>query len=355
MRTSSTPAPRRRRSRALGAFAALALAAPAAHAAFDNPLITPQAAAMGGASLANTADSAALFLNPAASSRLEWPEAYFMYNQLYAGLSGVGSIGQGFAAAGLPTKYGTFGLGFGDFHAAGLLEERVIGLSYSRRLFGVLDAGVTGKYLSHSYLIGSDPAAANDPVFAHGTARSAYALDAGVIATLTPAVKLGLAVRNINEPNVGLASLDRVPREIQAGLSYDVTAWALRLTADYVYRDVPSGSFSDRALPSVGLEKGFVDDRVRFRLGATPDQFSGGIGVRFGPIDFDYTFILTRGLISNNAGTQQAGLRYRFGASAAKENTREAEPAAALPPAAPVVPAAAVSPDPPMYPRERLR
>ena len=302
-----------RRLASLGAFAALALAAPSARAAFDNPLITPQAAAMGGASLANTADSAALFLNPAASARLETGEAYFMYNQLYAGLSGVGAIGQGFIAAGLPTRYGTFSAGFGDFQAAGLLQERVIGLSYSRRLFGVLDAGVTGKYLSQNYLIGSDPAAASDPVFAHGTSRGAFALDAGVIAPLGGSWKVGLAVRNINEPNVGLASVDRVPREVQAGLSYDFAPWALRLTADYVYQDIPWGTFSDRTRPSVGLEKTFVNDMVRFRVGATPDQFSGGIGVRFGPVDFDYTFILSRGLISNNAGTQQAGIRYRFG------------------------------------------
>ena len=294
------------------AFAALALAAPSAHAAFDAPVLTPQAAAMGGASLANTADSAALFLNPAASARLETAEAYFMYNQLYAGLSGVGSIGQGFAAFGVPTKYGTFSAGYGDFQAAGLLENRTIGLSYSHRLFGVLDAGVTGKYLSQNYLVGSDPAA-GDPVFANGTARSAFALDAGVIGSLTESLKAGLAVRNINEPNLGLASVDRVPRQIQAGLSYDVAPLALRVTGDYVYSDVPSGTLMNRALPSVGLQKGFVHDMIRFRVGATPDQFSGGIGVRLGPVDFDYAFILTFGLISNNGGMQQAGLRYRFG------------------------------------------
>jgi hypothetical protein len=304
------PSPALRR---FAALAALALTAPFAHAAFDTPLITPQAAAMGGASLANTADSGALFLNPAASARLESAEAYFMYNRLYAGLSGVGSIGQGFAAFGVPTKYGTFSAGYGDFQAAGLLEDRTIGVSYSRRLFGVLDFGVTGKYLSQNYLVGSDPAG-SDPVFANGTSRSAFALDAGVIAPLTGALKAGLAVRNINEPNMGLASVDRVPRQIQAGLSYDVAPYALRVTADYVYSDVPSGSLTDRSLPSVGLQKGFADNMVRFRVGASPDEFTGGIGISLGPVDFDYTFILNFGLISNNAGTQQAGLRYRFGA-----------------------------------------
>lgn len=271
---------------------------------------------MGGASLAGTGDAAALFLNPAATAGLARPEAYFMYDQLAAGLGGVGAIGQGFLAAGVPTKVGTFSAGFGDFSAAGLMQERVFGLGYSRRLFGVLDAGVTGKYLWHDYQIGSDPAASADPVFAHGTSRGAFALDAGVVAPLTDRWKAGLAVRNLNEPDVGLASVDRVPREIQAGLSYDVLPWALRLTADYVYRDVPSGTFTDRTIPSIGLQKGFVNDMVRFRVGASPNQFSGGVGVRFGSLDFDYAFILSRGLLTNNAGSQQAGIRWRFGGSA---------------------------------------
>ncbi|HEX4047740.1 MAG TPA: hypothetical protein VH309_07900 [Elusimicrobiota bacterium] len=294
-------------------MAVLALTAAPGRAAFDVPVMTPQAAAMGGASLANTADSASLFLNPAGSSRLSGPEAYFMYDQLYAGLEGVGGIGQGFAAAGVPTKFGTFSAGFADFQAAGLLEDRVLGLGYSRRLFPGLDAGVTGKYLSQSYLVGSDPAAASDPVFANGTSRSAFALDAGLIATLGDAVKAGLAVRNLNEPDLGLATVDRVPREVQAGLSYDVRPWALRLTADYLYTDAQAGTLTQRSLPSVGLQKGFAEDRVQLRLGATPDQFSGGVGIRFGPLDFDYAFILSLGLLSNNAGTQQVGIRYRFG------------------------------------------
>lgn len=303
----------RRLVRRLAALGALALAAAPARAAFDVPVMSPQAAAMGGASLANTGDSASLFLNPAGSARLRSAEAYFMYDQLYAGLPGVAPIGQGFAAAGFPTRIGTFSAGLSEFQAAGLLQDRALGLSYSRRLLDGIDAGVTGKYLSQSYLIGSDPGAASDPVFANGTSRSAFALDAGLIATLSDAVKAGLAVRNLNEPDLGLASVDRVPREIQAGLSYDVRPWDLRLTADYLYTDVQAGTLTQRSTPSVGLQKGFVGDMIRFRLGATPEQFSGGVGIRFGPVDFDYAFILSLGLLSNNAGTQQVGIRYRFG------------------------------------------
>ena len=44
------------------------------------------------------------------------------------------------------------------------------------------------KYLHHDYLVGSDPLAASDPVFANGTSKGAAAFDlglrAGVVADL---------------------------------------------------------------------------------------------------------------------------------------------------------------------------
>jgi hypothetical protein len=287
-----------------------------AQAAIGDGAVSAQSAAMGGASLANMGDSAALFLNPAAGAGLANPEAYFMYNQLYAGLSGVGSLGQGFAAFGVPTKIGAVGVGLSDFQASGLLDQKVIGVTFSRRLFGAVDFGLTGKYLHQSYLIGSDPSAASDPVFSNGTARGAFALDAGLIAHVTNDLHVGLAVRNINQPDMGLASVDRVPREIQAGLAYDLKADALRLTADYTYTSAQAGTLTDRSLPGIGLEKGLVNDRVKFRVGLTLEQISAGVGIQFGPVAFDYTFLLSRTILANNAGTHMVGIRYRFGDAA---------------------------------------
>jgi hypothetical protein len=299
--------------RAFVAAGLLAAGARDARAAFAEPPISAQAAAMGGASLSNPGDCAALFLNPAVGAGLRSPEAYFMYNQLYAGLSGVGSIGQGFAAVGVPTRVGTVQVGFNNLQASGLLEERVLGVTFARRWLDAVSAGVTGKYLHHRYLIGSDPAAAADPVFHRGTARAALALDAGLSVAVAKPLQVGLAVRNINQPDVGLAAADRVPREFQAGLAYDVAPWALRLTADYTYRDAQAGTLQDRSRPGVGLEKGYAGDKVKLRLGASLDQFSAGVGIQFGRWGLDYAILMSRTLLADSAGTHMVGLRYRFG------------------------------------------
>ena len=239
-----------------------------------------------------------------------------MYNRFHAGLSGVDAMGQGFAAVGIPLKHGALAIGYADFLASGLLEERVVGVTFARRWLDAFEAGVTGKYLHHRYVIGSDPSAAADPVFRNGASRGALALDLGLSAAVAGPLTAGLAMRNINRPDVGLESEDRVPREIQTSLSYDIKDWGLKLTADYLYRDADSGSLRERSVPGVGLEKALDEGRVKFRLGVTPDRLSGGGGVQFDRVGFDYAFILSRNLLADNAGTHMIGIRYRFGGGA---------------------------------------
>lgn len=294
----------------------LGLAPLGAQAAFDAPSISAQSAAMGGTSLARNGDSAALFLNPAALSGLKRPETYLMYNRLYAGLEGVGDIGQGFATFAIPTKLGAFGVGLSDFKASGLLEERIIGMAFARRLGSAVKAGIGVKFLHHRYLVGSDPLGAADPVFNNGASKGAPAVDIGAIASVTDALDVGLAVRNLNQPDLGLASEDLVPRELAAGVAYRVAPYALRLSADYVYRAQRSGTLRDKGRPSVGLEKSFQGQLVKVRAGFGLDQITGGIGLQAGPVVFDYAFVLSRELLTETAGNHQVGIRYRFGGNA---------------------------------------
>lgn len=296
----------------LGAALLLAAAALPARAAFQYPLTSAQSAAMGGVSVYGTPEAGGLFQNPAAAAGLERGEAYFLYNKLYAGQESA-NIGQGIMAAAVPTKLGVIGAAVANFHAAGLMDERVGSVSLSRRLFGRVHGGLALKYLHHDYLTGSDPLAAADPVFANGTSKGAASFDAGVKADLTDELSAGASVRNINSPDVGLASEDRVPREYQAGASYDVKPWGLRVSGDVLYRDNKVGTLRDRMVPAVGLEKRFEDERIRFRVGANTEQLSAGVGINVGKLGFDYAFVIARNLASDNAGTHLIGLKYRFG------------------------------------------
>lgn len=295
----------------------LALAAPAA-AAFQYVPANPHSAAMGGTIMTEQGDSATVFLNPASLSALPSIDLYFVHNRLYTGLGGVDAMQEGLFSLGapLPEGWGTVGAGLATFRATGLVQERTVALTYARR-FGRVDLGVAGKHLSHSYDAASDPLAAQDPVFRAGTSRSAVSLDLGLGAALTDSLRLGLAARNVNEPDVGLASEDKVSRELQGGLSYELSRIGLRGVVDVAYRDA---GFADgrRVLPSVGLEKALGSRKVVLRAGASILDYSAGFGVRLGRVGFDYALILRRNLLEGNAGTHSFGVRFQFGGPSAR-------------------------------------
>ena len=301
--------------RLAAAFLASALAGAApARAAFQQPILSPESAALGGASLASSHDSPSLFSNPAQLADMKQADFYFVYDQLYAGMPGVGPIAQGLISAGTPSRLGAFGLGFGVFRAAGLMEERTLALTYARALSERISAGVTGKQLYHGFMVGSDALAAGDPVFQNGRSASALSFDLGLVAKAAEPLRLGFTLRNVNAPDVGLATPDRVPREAQAGASYDFgPRRQLFLTADVTYRQDSSLSSSDRLVPAVGLQKRFEDGRFAFRLGLTSLAFSAGFGLHLGSIGLDYAFVLNRNLINGSIGAHQLGVSWRFG------------------------------------------
>jgi hypothetical protein len=295
----------------------LAFAAAPVRAAFQLPIASPESAAMANASMTSSRDSASLFVNPAQLAGTRHADFYFMHNQMYAGMAGVGSIGQSFLSAAAPSRLGTFAFGVGTFQAAGLMQERTIAVTYARRLGKRLEAGVTGKQLYHGFSSAGDPLAANDPVFNNGRGKSALTFDLGLSAKVSQPLRVGVVVRNANSPDVGLAVEDRVPREIQAGAAYDMgSRRGITLTADVAYRDDRSLSSQDRLTPGLGLEKRMAGEKFAFRLGVTPLEFTAGFGLNWGMIGLDYALVLRRTLMEGNVGTHMLGLRVRFGSGA---------------------------------------
>ncbi|MBI4375454.1 MAG: type IX secretion system membrane protein PorP/SprF [Elusimicrobia bacterium] len=268
-------------------------------------------AAMGNASLASPFQSSSLFINPATLAGMRSGDVYLMYNQLYPGID-VGHIGQGLISTGWPTRYGSFGFGVGTFAASGLKNERTISLAYAYPVHERVKLGLTGKQLYHGYSVGSDPLASADPVFRDGTSQSTLSLDAGMVLSLSDPFEMALAVRNLNAPDVGLTSRDRVPREAQLGLAYSWSGVRFKATADLAYRAAEYGTFKDKFVPSVGVEKSFENDLFQLRAGASPWEFTAGFGLKFGRYSFDYAMVLRRNLVAGY-GNHLVGLRVEFG------------------------------------------
>lgn len=302
----------RRIARSLAAGLLLGTSSSTAFASFQYPLNSARSAALGGASVYGAPEAGALFQSPASPAGLERAEAYALYQKVAAGGEGAG-LGQGLLAAAVPTRLGVLGLGVADFHASGLLDERAAAVTLGGGLFGSVSGGVAVKYLRRDFLSGGDPLAAADPVFAGGTSKGAAAFDLGLRADPSREFSLGAVVRNANSPDLGLRSEDRVPREYQAGASWLLGGWGLRVSGDLSYRDSRVGTLRDRLTPGIGLEKTLEGQPVALRVGANTDQFSAGVGLELGRLGIDYSFVLSRELAADNAGTHLLGLRYRFG------------------------------------------
>lgn len=294
-------------------LATLSLALPV-KAAFQ---LTPQSVRSSAlASSFMPGEAASLFTNPAGIAQMASGQASFMYAKPFAGLPGV-ALGLSSMALALPTPIATFGLGLALFDASGLKQERTFAISLARQFVsGRLKVGLTGKQLHHSYKVGSDPLAQRDPIFQNGTSKNALSLDAGLMMHVIGPLKLAVAARNLNEPDVGLASEDRVPREIQAGAYLEINGF-LRLSSDLFYRDAGFGPSSQQILPLFGAETR-VSEQLSIRLGANPLEFTGGLGFRTGRLGIDYALVLHRNLLENNLGSHRVGMSWTFGGGAKK-------------------------------------
>ncbi len=290
----------------------LALLASGATAAFQEPMIAPQAAAMGGASMAVPNDSTAMFLNVAGMSALAAPEIYLMASKLYAGQDSGASLSKNFMTAGLPTKLGSFGLAVGEFKAAGLMAERTFALGFARAIGRYARVGVSGKLLQHGFSPQGDALAESDPVFRNGTSKSAFGLDLGLMTSPLPMLDVGLAVRNVNRPNVGLASEDRVPREFRGGMALRFSGIGVTATGELAMRSGPATGPWSAMVPSVGLEKTLMNGLVAFRVGGGPTELTGGVGLRRGNFGFDYSIAWSRTLSAGTFGSHLIGIRYQF-------------------------------------------
>jgi len=278
-------------------------------AAFQLRQTSARAAGMGNAFLASSGEPAAVFTNPAGIASLRTPELSFLYHKPFAGLPDV-DLNAGHAALSLPVRGGSLALGYALFQGDSLVSEQTLAVSYAFKIQKI-QLGVGAKQLSHAYNVHNDPLAHEDPVFADGASKSALAFDAGAIVPLGQILKLGLAVRNINEPNVGLASRDTVPREIQTGLMLNMAGLGVKAAGDIIFRAAAAGEAKQAPVPFLGLEKSFKN-ALALRLGANTEEFTGGFGVKVANIGFDYALVLNKNLMDDNSGSHKLGMTYKF-------------------------------------------
>jgi hypothetical protein len=279
-------------------------------AAFQNGFRSVRSSALGGIPIGERGDASALFQNPAGMAGMRATEAYFTYSSMLNRLNGVEGFSTGFMSVGIPNRIGTLGLGLGIFNAASLIKERTLSLGFAKSFHKGWQAGFALKQLHHSYAAAGDSLAENDPVFNNGYSKSALSVDAGMIVPLGKILQLGVSIKDMNEPNVGLVTEDRVPRQIQAGAA--LNAWGIKTTGNlsFLHR---SYSNAPSAVPAFGIEKGMYGDRFALRMGMNASEWTTGFGLQMGQVGFEYALVLNQNLPRGNEDSHKIGIRYQFG------------------------------------------
>ncbi len=272
---------------------------------------------MGGAFVALADDASAIMFNPAGLGQIEKARIAAAYDRLYAGL-GDDALGRGFVTYIQPAQnYGAFAINLNMLHTP-LYRETTVTFGYGRPL-GPVYLGLNAKGLFASFE--ENDYTAIDPLFSDGMSSNGVALDLGMLYKLTNSISFGLAVLNVNEPNMALdEDADaRVPLTLQTGL-------ALKLgntvpTIDLTYRNRKLNDERDINV-HFGMESWLAGRSIALRGGINFHDMALGASYVFSrgkkiEAQLDYAFryplFFKDDSISDIYGTHQFSLDVRFG------------------------------------------
>jgi hypothetical protein len=185
------------------------------------------------------------------------------------------------------------------FLSKGFLEKRQpnsmtnhrphwIALSFTGKLWGYqYDTNIVEKAQVNTE---AEREAIRDFFSDNGHSQYSLGLDLGASVYLTERAQAGLALNNVVQPNLGLASASKFPRSIRGGLAILLKSeWQWLVAVDLEKQekiDAPRFFLGTESLvPKLRTEA------LKLRLGANQNWFSTGFKVAVRPIDVNYAFL----------------------------------------------------------------
>jgi len=313
-------------SKPLTFLAALLLLPCLAWASFEELPTGARQAGLGNAFTAIADDVYSAYYNPAGLVQLHRSEFTAYYSKLYAGLDDGSSIGRNFLAYGHPTaRRGTFGFSYLSMSLSGLYSESTMALHYATAIKDKWNLGTSLKFLRKSF--GSDQYTENainsdtgeslgapDPLFSeNGTSKSGMALDLGLQYRLSRIYGLGIAIINLNSPDMALSSADTDPVAAIYKLGLARRTKMSAVSSELSMREFTGNEFRLNIGGERWLQGGFG---FRGGLGFGSRQYqmtSFGVSYRWQALQFDYAMIYPLSGIKSTFGTHQLSMTFRFG------------------------------------------
>jgi len=285
-------------------LAALGLSAGSALAAFEDVAVSPRARGMGETGVAVPDGPYATYLNTAHLANLEESRLSASYVQPF-NLTFADYYHLGVA---LPFEQdsGGFGFSFSQFQVehqdVDLLDETQLSLGYGRVLYSDLHSSIAmGGSVNMYHLKFGETISGLDP----GN-DSALGFDLGLLATVHKRTRVGVMVKNINNPQIGIDHEELAHRVI-GGVSYEpydgvITTFEIdnELGQDVQYH----GGIEMHVAPDFALRAGVITN---------PSKLTAGFGYQLHPVSLNYGFSTGGGTLES---THQFGLSVAWGGEA---------------------------------------
>ncbi len=250
-------------------------------AGFEDVAVGARPLALGGAFVAIADDANAIYWNPAGLARMEGIRLMGTRAWLY----NVPDFHVDYLAFKAP-DLGFMSLGFGWLNASlkDIQSENTFILSLARGGFGPLSVGANVKYFR---LDAPGYERYNDP--AYQGAQSAWGIDLSVLWRSRKNLALGLAARNVNQPELKMLSTttdpDVISRRLHMGAAY-LFRETVYLTTDLVSQTGDLGDLSLRTGGEIWFFKAYA-----VRVGTSQNRQSIGAGVKADHWKVDFALV----------------------------------------------------------------
>jgi hypothetical protein len=285
-------------------LATLGFSAVPASAFFDNTVVSPRARSMGEAAVAVQDAAFAAFINPSQLGELDGGKAAVSYVRPFR----LDYTDFFFAGTGIPVseKWGNLGVAMSHFKVGyrdtSLLQETQVTVAHGFGLYSDYHSRIDLGWALNMYNVelgqsvsGYDPGS-----------DTAFGFDLGFMMTLHKRTHLGVQVKNLNNPQIGLDQ-EELRRRLVAGITYEpyegvITTFEIdnELGEDVQYH----GGFDLTIATGFALRAGVLTN---------PNKLTAGFGYATHGFGFDYGFSTGGGTLDS---THQFGLNFAWGGEA---------------------------------------
>ncbi len=247
---------------------------------FDAVDVSSKARGMGGAWVASGEDASAIFYNPATLLEVDGTDLYASFlrpnSQDFESLTFVASSFSYTKTQRLALSFRRFSVEYGGQN---LLSESTVSAAHAICVMRDLHSALYLSYAVNVYMLSFGETSTQEL-----GSETTFGVDLGFLGVLRDRTRLGLFLKNINEPTVGKIEREPLPQWITAGVSYKPY---YGVTTELDVRTVRGED------PEIHLGMQFrVTDAfdVRFGFQTEPHSLTGGFTVRMKMLELDYAY-----------------------------------------------------------------